>query len=245
MPVKTSDCPGFTQEQIIEQNKNAVKSKDVTKEKDYWNSFYSRWTIDVPSQFCVLAATEIPKETPIIEFGCGNGRDSIYLSKQGFSVHASDLSEEGINKNKLKVESYVGPSADNALQLNFSVCNCTHKNQVSELINNARVDGGNVTVYNRFFLHSIDAAQEKLFFQALENALITGDRIFMEFRCSLDEALPKHYGKDHYRRYLHTPDFVEYLDSIGFSCEYEQTGQGMAKYKNEDPFVSRVIVRRR
>merc|ERR1712232_1216721 len=144
-----------------------------------------------------------------------------------------------------KVESYGGPSEENQLQLQFSICNCTNKKEVSDLIGSARVDGGNITVYHRFFLHSIDASQEKLFCEALSGALISGDQIFMEFRCSMDEALPKFYGKDHYRRYIHTPDFVEYLDSIGFQVEYEQTGQGMAKYKNEDPFVSRVIAKRR
>jgi len=222
----------------------SVASKNVTKEKDYWNSFYSKWTIDVPSQFCVLAATEIQKDTPIVEFGCGNSRDSIYLSKQGFRVHASDLSVEAITKNKEKV-SNDGPEDDTRLQLFFSVCNCTDVADVDKLIRKARVDGGNITVYNRFFIHSIDESQEKLFFHALQDSLIPGDRLFMEFRCSMDEALPKFYGKDHYRRYVHTPDLVEFLDCLGFKVEYEHTGQGMAKYKNEDPFVSRIIAERR
>jgi len=245
MTILKTVANGFSEEEIRKQNETAVTSKDVTTEKDYWNSFYSRWTIDVPSQFCVLAATEVNKDTPIVEFGCGNGRDSIYLSKQGFRVCASDLSSEGIAKNNAKVESFSGPLNEHKLQISFSICNCTDKKQVSDLISGARVDGGNITVYHRFFLHSIDASQEKQFFEALEGAMISGDRILMEFRCSLDEALPKFYGKDHYRRYVHTPDFVEYLDSIGFQVEYEQTGQGMAKYKNEDPFVSRVIAKLR
>jgi len=245
MTVLKAAATGFSEDEIKKQNENAVTSKDVTSEKDYWNSFYSKWTIDVPSQFCVLAATEINKETPIVEFGCGNGRDSIYLSKQGFRVCASDLSSEGIAKNKAKVAAYSGPTDESKLQLFFSICNVTDKKDVSDLIDSARVDGGNVTVYHRFFLHSIDESQEKLFFQALKDALIPGDHIYMEFRCSLDKTLPKFYGKDHYRRYMHTPDFVEYLDNLGFKVEYEQTGQGMAKYKNEDPFVSRVIAMRR
>mmetsp|Transcript_5813 Transcript_5813/g.5654 ORF Transcript_5813/g.5654 Transcript_5813/m.5654 type:complete len:80 (-) Transcript_5813:503-742(-) len=64
----------------------------------------------------------------------------------------------------------------------------------------------------------------------------------MEFRCELDEALPKVYGKGHYRRYVKTNDVINLMKSMGFELEYEMTGQGMAKYKSEDPFVSRVIV---
>ena len=66
MTVLKVAATGFSEDEIKKQNENAVTSKDVTSEKDYWNSFYSKWTIDVPSQFCVLAATEINKETPIV-----------------------------------------------------------------------------------------------------------------------------------------------------------------------------------
>jgi hypothetical protein len=219
------------------------ESKNVAKEQGYWNSFYAKWSIDVPSQFCVLAATEISKDMPIVEFGCGNSRDSIYLSKQGFRVHASDLSEEAIAKNREKVAD-VG-AAGVGDKLSFSICNCTNAADVGNLVREARVDGCNIAVYNRFFLHSIDEAQEKLFFRALASSLVPGDKIFMEFRCSADEALPKVYGKDHYRRYIETPKLLEFLDGLQFEVEYERTGQGMAKYKSEDPFVSRIIANRR
>ena len=74
--------------------------------------------------------------------------------------------------------------------------------------------------------------------------MIKGDKLYMEYRCDKDEALPKVYGKDHYRRYVKTSEMVQFLESDGeeaFEMEYETTGQGMAKYKHEDPFVSRII----
>ena len=76
------------------------KDKDVTKEKGYWNTFYSKASIPaVPSQFCVLVSTELSRSTPIVEFGCGNARDSLYFISQGFTVLASDLSKEAIESN--------------------------------------------------------------------------------------------------------------------------------------------------
>jgi len=213
--------------------------KNVTKERGYWNSFYSKWSIDIPSQFCVLTATEAGQERPIVEFGCGNGRDSIYLSTQGFRVYATDLSQEAITKNKEKIS-----ESD---RLSFSVCDCTDSAQVGLLINKARksVDGGNITVYTRFFLHSIDDNQEKQFFEALALGLVPGDRLYMEFRCAEDEDLDKVHGKGHYRRYINTPDLVSFIKGLGFDTLYERTGQGMAKFKSEDPFVSRIISLRR
>jgi len=61
-------------------------SKDVTSEKNYWNTFYSKFDLQHPSQFCVTTAIEA-RSQPIIEFGCGNGRDSMYFATHGFKVY--------------------------------------------------------------------------------------------------------------------------------------------------------------
>jgi len=215
------------------------KDKDVTIEKDYWSKIYTQVEVPaVPSQFCVLVSTEVPKLTPIVEFGCGNGRDSEYFSTQGFPVFGSDLCKEAISKNQDK--------AKNGAE--FSVCDCTNQTDVKELIEKARkvsesssTDHGNVVVYNRFFLHSIDDVQEEQFMTAVGQNLKQGDKLYMEFRSELDETLPKMYGKDHYRRYVVTSKFLDLLKKLGFEIQYQITGQGMAKYKDEDPFVSRII----
>lgn len=207
--------------------------KDVRKENSYWHAFYSKLSVipAVPSQFCVLVSTEVGKSTPIVEFGCGNGRDSIFFAYQGFSVVASDLCKEAIATNQ-------GKSCHGA---KFLICDCTNDTGVEELIQEARQIHPTVVVYNRFFLHSIDKKQEHLFLTALGRNLVEGDKLYMEFRCNLDETLPKVYGKGHYRRYVNTKKLVMFLKSVGFQIEYEKTGQGMAKYRDEDPFVSRII----
>lgn len=220
------------------------KDKDVTKEKGYWNTFYSKASIPaVPSQFCVLVSTELSRSTPIVEFGCGNARDSLYFISQGFTVLASDLSKEAIESNQEKIAADIGEKGTK-----FSICDCTDETDVDELIKSARATTAsgesNIAVYNRFFLHSIDQVQERQFLTSLKKSMIKGDKLYMEYRCDKDEALPKVYGKDHYRRYVKTSEMVQFLESDGeeaFEMEYETTGQGMAKYKHEDPFVSRII----
>mmetsp|Transcript_24261 Transcript_24261/g.39431 ORF Transcript_24261/g.39431 Transcript_24261/m.39431 type:complete len:236 (+) Transcript_24261:64-771(+) len=213
-------------------------SKDVTAEKDYWNNFYARFNISHPSQFCVMTAIEADRSCPIVEFGCGNARDSIYFATHGYKVYACDLSKDAIEKNAEKNSSIEG--------LDFEVVDASAEDQVRAVVEKARTTSGaaNVTVYTRFFLHSIDQTQEDKFLAALAEVLSGGDKLYFEYRCSMDEKLDKVHGKEHYRRYVDTPVMLEGLAKLGFAVEYEMTGRGMAKYKVEDPFVSRVILRK-
>lgn len=57
-----------------------------------------RWFSAVPSPFVteVLNRFEISTAADILEVGCGEGRDAVYLLKQGFQVLATDISPEAI-----------------------------------------------------------------------------------------------------------------------------------------------------
>ncbi|KAL7496849.1 hypothetical protein ACHAWT_005042 [Skeletonema menzelii] len=214
--------------------------KVATNEAAYWDSFYDhKFTVAVPSQFCCLVAIEAPKTRPFVEFGCGNGRDSNYMASQGLNVFSGDLSSKAI-------ENLQESAAPNAT---FSVCDVSNPDHVKSLVEQARAgaqesDNFNLTLYNRFFMHALDEAQELKYLEALSNATKKGDTLYMEYRCSLDAPLEKEHGKGHYRRYIETKKLVELLESLDFSIKYEITGQGMAKYKAEDPFVSRIICER-
>ncbi|KAL7442468.1 hypothetical protein ACHAXM_008423 [Skeletonema potamos] len=214
--------------------------KIVTNEADYWNGFYAhKFTVSVPSQFCCLVAIEAPKTRPFVEFGCGNGRDSKYMASQGFRVYSGDLSSKAIEN----LQSDAPPNAT------FSVCDVSSPEHVQALVDQARAganasDNLNLTLYNRFFMHALDEQQEYVYLEALAGATKKGDTLYMEYRCSLDEALEKEHGKGHYRRYIETAKLVDLLESLNFSIKYVITGQGMAKYKAEDPFVSRIICER-
>ena len=217
-----------------------IVKKVVTNEADYWNSFYDhKFSVGVPSQFCCLVAIEAPKTRPFVEFGCGNGRDSKYIASQGFCVYSGDLSDKAVDI----LQKDASPNAT------YSVCDVSKAEHVKVLVDQARAgadasDNFNLTMYNRFFMHALDTQQETLYLEALSSATKGGDTLYMEYRCSLDEALDKEHGKGHYRRYVHTDKLVDLLKSLNFTIKYEITGQGMAKYKSEDPFVSRIICER-
>lgn len=212
-----------------------VCEKVVTAEKDYWNDFYGKFNISHPSQFCVMTAIETDRSCPIVEFGCGNGRDSIYFATHGYTVYGCDLSKPAIEANNKK-------SAD-VPSIKFRVVDASCPDAVWQIIEEARskADAERVTVYTRFFLHSIDEKQQAKFFSALGSAMRAGDMIYHEYRSKEDALLDKVHGKDHYRRYIDTPVLCADLEKGGYTVNYENTGRGMAKYKQEDPFVSRVI----
>lgn len=86
-----------------------------------WEKEYSEdtphWAEDrEPSQFVQEFAWELKKRrgTSVLEIGCGNGRDSIFLARAGFDVTAIDvapsaleLAEANIKKAKVEVRTKV------------------------------------------------------------------------------------------------------------------------------------------
>ena len=236
-----------------------ASNKVVTKESNYWNNFYAKcFSVDIPSQFCTMFATEADRTRPVVEFGCGNGRDSVYLARHGFRVFAGDLSAEAVARNRAREEE---PHDGNNDKLghhpaSFRVCDVAQARDVEALLTLARGNNtnsntnsnnnNNIAIYNRFFLHSLDDDQEHKFLTALSDHTQPGDTLYMEYRCSLDAALDKVHGQDHYRRYVDTDQLKTVLSrQLEFDVQYDVTGQGMAKYKTEDPFVSRIIAIRR
>ncbi len=216
--------------------------KNKTIEQGYWNDFYAKWVISIPSQFCVNVATELHNRITVVEFGSGNGRDSLYLATQGHIVVALDLSVEAINKCDQLMESR------GVRHANFMCGDMSDENSVRKAIDLARNnthDGFHeLAFYSRFVMHTLDGEQEKAFLSALSRYMHTSEKIYFEFRSKEDSKTSKLFG-NHYRRYVDSDVFCKNLKNIyGFAIEYRITGQGMAKYKEEDPFVTRIIARK-
>ena len=220
-----------------------MKDKNVSDEKGYWNHFYEKWVIDVPSQFCVQVATEVGPDETIVEFGCGNGRDALYLVGQGHIVVALDLSVQAIAQCNEKMEQKGISHAE------FIRGDLARDEDVKRALDLARRKSGEkssssgLAVYSRFVLHTLDDMQETAFLSSLSKQLKKNERVYLEFRSLEDADEQKLYG-NHYRRYIDTDRLIDELTTrYGFAVEYSITGQGMAKYKEEDPFISRIIAR--
>lgn len=91
-------------EKFINNIDDIMDLLDNLTEGIYWNDFYK--LRDRPAHF--IMQNELPDENlvelfnmglPIssaIEFGCGEGRNAIFMAKQGMSVTGIDISEEAI-----------------------------------------------------------------------------------------------------------------------------------------------------
>lgn len=53
-----------------------------------------------PNPLTVNVAKLLPKNASVLDIGCGEGKDAIYLAKKGFCVTAVDISKTGIKKLK-------------------------------------------------------------------------------------------------------------------------------------------------
>ncbi len=215
--------------------------ENVELNKKYWDSFYARTHKNIPSQFCISVLTEIKPDAVVVELGSGNGRDSHYFASQGHITLAMDLSEQAIKSCNEESKSR------NIQHATFFRGDITKSECMKTLVDYARElsAGRDVVFYSRFVMHSLNDEQELKFLNVLSDFIQENEVMYFEFRSLEDAALEKHFD-GHYRRFVDTEKFKQILKGeLGFSIEYSITGKGMAKYKKEDPFVSRLTIRKK
>ena len=214
-----------------------LTDKDIEFNKKYWNSFYKQNHKHTPSQFCVCVLTEINADAVIVDLGSGNGRDSHYFAIQGHITTGMDLSHQAI-------ESCIDEARIiNIEHSRFIQGDITSSEAVQDVVESVRKKSGDkeVVFYSRFVMHSLDDEQEFSFLKTLSDCMLSSEVVYFEFRSKKDAELKKHYG-GHFRRYVDTDNFKKLLtDEFRFVINYSITGRGMAKFMEEDPFVSRVI----
>ena len=215
--------------------------KDDALNSQYWDEFYKQNHGHLPSQFCVSVLSDTDPANGIVELGSGNGRDAHYFASQGRITTAMDISEQAV----ISCETYAAEAK--IRHSSFLRGDITNSIDLSALVRTARAALANraVTFYSRFVMHALNDEQEQRLLRLLPEHVKSGEQVFFEFRAKEDAALKKTFG-GHYRRFIDTDTFVAQLtDELGFKLDYRVTGCGMAKYKDEDPVVSRVVVCKR
>ena len=199
---------------------------------DHWANFYRSGNATAPvypSQFAAFAINELSDIDGIVEFGCGNGRDSHFFASNGVPILALDAAETAIAlciaRNQHRHARYVANRASKA---------------------RAEVEGfvagkNRIAVYARFFLHAIDAKEQHAFLAMTRQAIPAGSVLLLEYRTTDDAGGDKVFGHDHYRRYLDHLGVLSAVTAAGFDVRYQIEGRGLAKYGNEDAMVGRCV----
>jgi trans-aconitate methyltransferase len=182
----------------------------------YWDGWYqSGGTPDIPSQFAVMVASEFAcRVERIVDFGCGNGRDSVLLDRVAPTV-GIDASAQAIAAARLK-----HPAGE---------FRCGSVEQVE----------GEGLLYARFLLHAIPEQAEDALMDRLEGRWM----VAFEFRTPEDSSRPK-VTPDHYRRPVDVGVVCGKLAARGFTVTYRVEGRGMAKFGADDAYVGRVLAER-
>ena len=89
--------------------------------------------------------------------------------------------------------------------------------------------------YMRFFLHCLSNKEIKKLLKKIKGV------VFIECRAKGDK--PKIW-KNHKRNYIDGNWLLKTMIKKGFEIKYFQKGRGLAKFKNEDPLVIRVIAKK-
>ena len=204
----------------------------------YWNSYYAEQIQRKPvSQFGAFVASEFPGLDLVIDLGCGDGRDSFYFSDRGAKVLALDSSESAIAIcNAQRALSF----NKNAQFANTSITKSDCVDAVKNfMIQNQEIKSG--LLYSRFVLHALTEAEEPGFLDNLAECASTfGLSLALEFRTLEDQNLVKETAT-HFRRFIDHENLKNELRKRSIKIDYCITGRGMAKFRNDDAHIARII----
>jgi ubiquinone/menaquinone biosynthesis C-methylase UbiE len=202
----------------------------------YWNNFYAternKDHIELPSQFAVFFLGEVGTHAKIIDFGCGSGRDTFFFASRGRDVVGVDGSLSAVKLCNARA------SALNCSNANFICANLSEPESYSQLNRHSPA-----ALYARFFIHAITDDVERTFLE--QASRLVGDEVLaVEFRTPRDEQLVKSTSA-HYRRFVNPLEFVARAAAAGFHPTYYAEGFGFAKYRQDDAYVARILLRKR
>jgi SAM-dependent methyltransferase len=199
----------------------------------YWDQYYSNLTAvtrPLPSQFGVFVAGELHSPHRVVDFGCGDGRDSLLFSSHGHRVIGVDASHQAV-RNCIRLAETLGETAD------FLACAVDDPDLVGRIL----ASEGPTAIYARFFLHAITEDEERAFLRCANTLTNRGDIMAVEYRTVRDLNQTKATAS-HYRRFMDPVTFQLSATYHGFRVRYAVEGFGYAKYMQDDAYVARCVL---
>ncbi|QGG58088.1 class I SAM-dependent methyltransferase [Paenibacillus sp. B01] len=198
----------------------------------YWNEYYKNSSSpDKPSPFALDVLPFLEEQKSLIELGCGNGRDSLFFSKNNIRVVAVDQADVAISHLQTYANEFLTAVRDDF------IC--------SKELRENHFD----YVYSRFTLHSISEPEENALLNNVYATLKIGGKLFIEARSVKDSLFGlgtlhdrnTYRFNDHSRRFIVLEELTEKLIDTGFTIDHVVESNNLAVYKEDDPVVIRVI----
>lgn len=175
-------------------------------DKEYWEEYYLKNSKPFnPSDFSKFVIKHTFKNASIIDLGCGNGRDSIYLSK----FHRLTV---GVDQSKNIIRNLKKYETENLL----------FENSDFVKLRNNKFD----FAYCRFIFHSISETEEDNLLHWLKKNIV--NKIFIEARINLDSNL--YVQTNHYRRLMNIEEFKSKLELLNLKITYEKISNKFSIY---------------
>ena len=203
------------------------------KKKYYWDNYYKKKiapTKETP--FARFVLSKFKKLNFIVyDIGCGNGRDTIFFNQNKISCIGIDKSREAVVKNRKRIKKLT----KKFLLGNF--CTFFKKKIYKDFI-----------IYSRFTWHTINYKNEIKLIKSIKKQ-VNLKYLFIEARTINDDMygkgrkIGKHeYVTSHYRRFIDPKDLKKKLSKF---CKilYFKESKNYAKFKNQNPWILRVIAK--
>jgi tellurite methyltransferase len=212
-------------------------------DKQYWEKYYTTHGqddgISKHSSFAEFCLEKIlsQQKLNIVELGSGNGRDSIYFAHHNHHVLALDQSTVAIDLERVNISDEINsnliPMAEDFVLSDFDF-------------------GYDIDVfYSRFTLHSITKNDESILLPKVYNSLGEDGLFCVEVRttndtlCGVGEFCGDNtYLTDHRRRFIDSNKFLSDMVSMGFKLVYFTEENGLSVYKDDDPVLMRIILKK-
>jgi cyclopropane fatty-acyl-phospholipid synthase-like methyltransferase len=212
-------------------------------DKKYWENYYAKHGQDSGishhssfSEFC-LDKFRFEAGSTIVEIGSGNGRDAIYFAHHGYNVIAIDQSTAAIDIERKNIANDVNrnlsPISSDFIRHNFDF--------------GVPID----IFYSRFTLHAISKQDELILLPKIYDSLVKDGLFCIEVRTTKDPLFGKGedcgdntYLTDHRRRFIESKAFIDQVLSIGFSLLFFTEENNLSVYKDDNPVLMRIILRK-
>lgn len=191
---------------------------------------------DEPSEFAQWVLPQVAhREGPFLDVGCGNGRDTLWLARQGLSVTGLDYSKATMSRCRTKATALEVPATFRLLNL-YDLRDTLVQGSLL-----ARELPGPRTVYARFLLHALEPDGRRNFWQLADMMLRGGGEAYIEFRTGQDRGRVKAFER-HFCHYLRPDDVCAEAERAGGEVVERAEGTGLSPYDGEDPHLCRLKV---